>query len=774
MRYSCAVAATGLAILMGFFLEALLQGRFPLLTLFPMVILTALLAGFGPGCLAVLLGATAVTMLWLAPRYTIFIHNFGDAIAIAFFSVISIGLCAIIEYLHRTRHRLALSQEQLVQSESRLHTFLDSLPSLCWVADPSGKVIWYNRRWREYTGHDPSEPNYLGRVAVHPDDLPKVLENWSRAFSSSLHWEDTFRLRRHDGAFRHFLSRAVAVLDATGTITQWIGTNVDVEEQLENQRAIAQLNRDLQNRVDEFDTLIQVIPVGIGMALDKDCRTIRINRAFSEIIGVGEKENASMSAPEGEGPKHLRVYADGKLLQPEDMPLQIAAREGRMVRDFSLDIVQPDGTRARLLAYAAPLMDGAGNPRGSVAAFVDLSARMEAEERFRLLADAAPVMVWIANTNRACTWFNRAWVEFVGRPMEMLVGDGWAEDVHPDDRERCMKTYTTAFNAMLPFSMEYRLRRGDGEYRWLLDHGRPLYEGPSKEFSGYIGSCIDISDLKRLEAERSLILEAERTARMSAESARREAEHASRMKDEFLATLSHELRTPLNAILGWLEVLRSQQRTQDDLASGLEIIERNAHVQAQLVEDLLDMSRIISGRLHLETRLEPIAPIIEAALTTVLPAANAKQVRIETELSPQAMAHCDATRLQQVVWNLLSNAVKFTPTGGLISVRLSENDEHVIVRVSDTGQGIPSEFLPYVFDRFRQADSSSTRRYGGLGLGLSIVRHLTELHGGTIHVHSDGPGLGATFTLLLPLPSGERREMDSGISGDANHASTPG
>jgi hypothetical protein len=230
------------------------------------------------------------------------------------------------------------------------------------------------------------------------------------------------------------------------------------------------------------------------------------------------------------------------------------------------------------------------------------------------------------------------------------------------------------------------------------------------------------------------------------------------MKDEFLSTLSHELRTPLNAILGWASILRAGNGAggtipdESDLRDGLEVIERNARAQTQIVEDLLDMSRIISGKIRLDVQRLDLATVVEAAIDTVRPAADAKGVRVQAVLDPLAgPVSGDPSRLQQVFWNLLSNAVKFTPRGGRIQVLLERVNSHLEVSVIDTGEGIKPEFLPYVFDRFRQADATTTRRHGGLGLGLAIVKQLVELHGGTVRARSGGPGAGSTFSVSLPL-----------------------
>jgi len=257
----------------------------------------------------------------------------------------------------------------------------------------------------------------------------------------------------------------------------------------------------------------------------------------------------------------------------------------------------------------------------------------------------------------------------------------------------------------------------------------------------------DISERKRMELERERLLQ-------TAQAAQKEAEQANRLKDEFLATASHELRTPLTAVLGWSRMLRTGKLDAENSARALEAIERNATLQTKLIDDLLDVSRIITGKLIIDRRAIEMAHVVSDAVNTVSPAADAKNIKIVTSFDTEAGPVLgDANRLQQVVWNLLSNAVKFTPKNGRIEIALRRVDSQVEISVSDSGEGISSEFLPYVFERFRQGDGKTTRLHSGLGLGLAIVRQLVELHGGTVKAHSDGPGRGATFKVRLPVLS---------------------
>jgi CheY-like chemotaxis protein len=243
------------------------------------------------------------------------------------------------------------------------------------------------------------------------------------------------------------------------------------------------------------------------------------------------------------------------------------------------------------------------------------------------------------------------------------------------------------------------------------------------------------------------------------------------MKDEFLASLSHELRTPLNAIFGWANILRTSD-DPNEIAEGLEIIERNARAQTKMIEDLLDMSRIISGKVRLNVQPVDLSNVIDAAVDSVTPAAEAKGIRIQKIVEPVAgPVMGDPSRLQQVVWNLLSNSIKFTPKGGRVQVILKLVNSHLEILVSDTGSGIRPEFLPHVFERFRQADPSTTRRHSGLGLGLAIVKHLTEMHGGEVQVASPGENLGATFSVRLPLAIVHQHDPSSADGGEHPHAS---
>ena len=332
---------------------------------------------------------------------------------------------------------------------------------------------------------------------------------------------------------------------------------------------------------------------------------------------------------------------------------------------------------------------------------------------------------------------NRAFCQLLRRPFAEVIGLPFVGLIEPALGDNALPIRDLAELT------ESAVVQTQHEERWLRLAADPVVDDQSN-LTGAVLIITDITQEKMLE-------EAMRRSNG-------ELLHANRIKDEFLATLSHELRTPLNAIVGWTRLLRTGRLDQRTSARALETIDRNATLQAKLVEDLLDVSRIITGKLRLRiANIDPIS-VVEAAINSVRPAAEAKAIQLEAHLdSSVGLIAADGDRLQQVMWNLLSNAIKFTPDGGHVCVTLERGASGVALRVVDDGAGIDPTFLPYVFDRFRQADSSTTRHHGGLGLGLAIVRHLVELHGGTVHADSDGSSRGASFTVRLPWSARGRR-----------------
>ncbi len=427
----------------------------------------------------------------------------------------------------------------------------------------------------------------------------------------------------------------------------------------------------------------------------------------------------------------------------------------------------------------------------------------QSEERFRSLSTCSPVGIFEIDTEGGCKYTNPRYQAICGLKAAESLEKRWLESVHPEDRERAVASWSAYICQGRNYLEEFRFQTANSSVCWVQVRSSPMLSGQG-ELLGYVGTLEDITERKQAEEVRAQVIR-EQTAR-------HEAEAANRMKDEFLAVLSHELRTPLTSMLGWSKILRAKKLDDKATSRALEAIERNAISQMQLIEDILDVSRIIRGQLRLNVSAVNLLSVMEAALEAVRPLAEPKEIKLNTFLDTTVgSVYGDPARLQQIVWNLLTNAIKFTPKGGRVEVRLStyfgfsisdfglgsdaENldsssanetsnlkskipnpkSQYAQIQVIDTGIGISAEFLPKVFERFRQADSTTTRSHNGLGLGLAIVRHLVELHKGTIFAQSPGTGQGAIFTVRLPLLQDNRgnrgnRELAGEIS---SVASTP-
>lgn len=390
-------------------------------------------------------------------------------------------------------------------------------------------------------------------------------------------------------------------------------------------------------------------------------------------------------------------------------------------------------------------------PIGRIWSFRDITARRRAEEamqessdRLRFMAEALPFKIFTAQADGKGEYFNQQWMDYTGLTLGQLVDGEWMRLIHPEDIDRTMVHWRRCVAAGELFQTENRIRHIGGNYRWHLTRAQAKRDA-NGYISMWVGSSIDIDAIKRADEERKQLLESERIART-------EAERASQLKDEFLATLSHELRTPLNAILGWSQLVLRGTMKPENVQKALETIERNARAQNQLIADLLEMSSIISGKVRLDMQRLDLAHIVEAAVESIAPTAQAKGISLRKLIDPAAGPILgDNHRLQQIAWNLLSNAVKFTPGNGHVDITVERVASWVELTVKDSGRGIEPEFLPYIFDRFRQADSSLTRQHGGLGLGLAIVKQLVGLHGGTVRAASAGANKGASFIVSLPV-----------------------
>jgi PAS domain S-box-containing protein len=488
--------------------------------------------------------------------------------------------------------------------------------------------------------------------------------------------------------------------------------------------------------------------------IGKDLNSIITNWNF------GAEQIFGYTAEEIVGSSIMRLIPPER--QEEERDILSRIRRGERLDHFETIRIAKDGRRLNISITVSPIKDSNGHVIGASKVARNITERKNAEKREqKLLAEAAtanakfraffeqgPLFAGIMTLDGIMIEANRLSLEACGYTKEQVVGKSFWECPWWNKSTRLMNQVKAAiveaatgqtFRAEMPYFV------ADGSQRQLSLLVLPIKDETGRTvFLAPTGT--DITDLKRAESQRDDLLQAERAARSA-------AERASLLKDEFLATLSHELRTPLNGILGWSQVMQQANAGPEVLAQGLEVIERNARAQSEIIEDLLDMSRIISGKVRLDVQRLDLSSIVQSAVETARPTADAKGIRLHTVIDPLNGVEVsgDVNRLQQVLWNLLSNAVKFTPKGGRIQVLLERVNSHLEISVIDTGEGIKPEFLPFVFDRFRQADASTTRRHGGLGLGLSIVKQLVELHGGSVRVNSEGVGQGSTFVIALPF-----------------------
>jgi len=500
----------------------------------------------------------------------------------------------------------------------------------------------------------------------------------------------------------------------------------DVTEQVLARTRLEALTAEVRASEAELRLVTDALPVLVSF-VGADERYRFVNRAYESWFGVKREDTIGKTIRE--------VIGEAAYAQLRPFVLRGLAGEHFSFEHHGVPY-RSGGIRDIKVSFVAH-RDASGRVDGYVALLEDITAQRkldlklaEAEDVLRSFVNNLPELAWSAQPDGSIDFYNQRWYDYTGSTFEEMRGWGWDKVHDPALLPKVTARWRASLESGEPFEMEFPLRRADGEFRWFLTRVKPVRDS-SGRILRWFGVNSDIHEQRE---------------------AGRRADAASRAKDEFLATASHELRTPLNAILGWARMLRSGQLEASAYARGLETIERNAKVQVRLIEDILDGSRIITGKLHLEIRPLDLTALVRAALDAVRPAADAKGISLALELDPDAARVVgDPERLQQVVWNLANNAVKFTPRGGKVEVRLARSGTSIELSVADTGQGIAPDFLAHVFERFRQAEGSTTRRHGGLGLGLALVRHLIEAHGGTVRAESEGHGLGSRFVALLPV-----------------------
>ncbi len=554
---------------------------------------------------------------------------------------------------------------------------------------------------------------------------------------------------------------------------------------------IRRLSVDLQERRDVIESILDVLPIGIAIADDPRCTAIRLNRALARVAGLEESGHASLHEPPLVSMPSLS-FKDGRRMTLQDRPMYQAASQAIEVSGVVVDVERADGSHVTLMEHAAPLFDADGSVRGAIGIFMDITEQRRVEEDQRFLAHASAFLSSSLDYEETLRALARLAVPMFGDycAVDVLQEDGTFTrvDLVVDDPGRkeigeALKQYPpklsiegpavraiktgdpfidnatgpekAARSAQSPEHLELIQQFGVRSFQMVpfRSRGQTLGLFTTGSFTGRQDDEHDLALAKDVALRAGLALD---NAMLY-----RSAQEADRLKEDFLATLSHELRTPLNALLGWMHVLKMPTADEATRRRALESIERNARAQAVLINDLLDVARATSGKLRVEPTLVDLSAVVLEAIDAMRPAARARDIEVNLimgDLTGQVWG--DPNRLQQVMWNLLTNAVKFTRPAGRIDVTVDEMRDSVKIVVEDNGVGIDSAFLPHVFERFRQADSSSTRTQAGLGLGLAIVRHLVDLHGGEVAVHSDGIGKGSRFTVQLPMRHATRWDID--------------
>lgn len=630
-----------------------------------------------------------------------------------------------------------LAEEALRRSEARLRRIIDSNIIGIFFGGLSGNITDANDAFLHMLGYswqDLLDGKINWAVLTPPEYVEQNQQAIEELRATGICTPFEKEFLRKDGS-RVWIEIGGALFDDDQAVCYVI----DITQRKQAEEALRQSEARSRQLIDS--NLIGVL------FADFEGNILEANDAFLRMVGYTRQELNHVGWRNITPPEHF----------PSDERAIVEIKTKGVCTPFEKEYLRKDGSRVPILLGSARIME---TEKECVCFVLDLSegkrnenALQESQERLNLALEAANMATWNWNIPTGkIDWFPK-----LEALLDLTPGsfDGRYETVmamiHPDDHELVNQAIMNAVYKREEFNIEFRFTRPDGTLRWAVGRGRVFYD-PMGNPVQMTGVNLDITERKQIEAERADLLARE-------QSARQQAETANRMKDDFLAMVSHELRSPLNPILGWSQLLQTQKLNAATIAQAVEIIERNAKLQARLIEDLLDVSRMLRGKVSLNTTTVNLHYVIMAALETVRLPAQAKSIQLQTELDSNIEPVLgDPNRLQQIVWNLLTNAVKFTPEGGQVMIKLQTvGAQHCCaptcaqIQVSDTGKGINSDFLPYVFERFQQADAATTRKFGGLGLGLAIVRHLVELHGGSVAVESPGEGLGSTFTVMLPL-----------------------
>lgn len=755
-RYGIPLLLIALAALIRALLHPKLGGDAPLLIFMFPVVISAWYGGLKSGLFATFSSLLVGTYLFIEPFYSFRSVSQADAIRIIIFVTQSLLISVITGGTRSAQARIRANSKALHVSEQRYGLLIDGVKDYAiYMLNPEGMITSWNagaERIKGYRAHE-----IIGKHAAclySEEDIAQGLpeREMSAAAAGGRLETEGWRVRK-DGS-RFWANIVMTPLyDANGNIEGYTKVTRDETERRAAQAKILQLNETLQQRVNELQTLLDVMPVGIGLASDTSGSHIRMNPALAELLNLAPHANASLGAAEEERPAY-RVYREGIEVTPEQLPMQRAAREGRTVAEEELEIVRADGRRLQLLSYAAPLVNADGCLQGSVGAFLDITARKQSEEALRssqtqlsAMIDSAMDALISLDAQQRIVVFNRAAEEMLRCSASEVMGQTIDRFIPPAARE-AHRRHIPAFgqtgvtNRSMHSLRPLTALRADGEEFPIEATISHVEAGGEKLYTVIMR---DITERQRAEEDRTQLLQREQAARA-------EAEAAVRVREVFLSIAAHELKTPLTALLGFTHVLQRRSKTTLEMPDrdrkALRAIGEQGKRLNRLIETLLDLSRIQLGRLSIEEQRVDVNALAARVVAELEPALEHHSLHLQCD-DESCIVLGDELRLEQVLHNLLQNAVKYSPDGGPIHVRVERQLEQIRLSVTDRGIGIPEAAQAFLFLQFYRGSNVDPRRISGLGIGLYIVSQIVGLHGGTINVTSQ-EGHGSTFTVSLP------------------------
>jgi PAS domain S-box-containing protein len=613
-----------------------------------------------------------------------------------------------------------LKQQVVEQSEARFRQIANAIPQIVWSTLADGYHDYYNQQYYDFTGiSDRSTAGQDWSKVFHPDDQERTWKLWRHCLATGEPYEIEYRMRHHSGQYRWVLGRALPIRNAAGEIERWMGTCTDIHAQKMAEEARIRTES-------KFRTIVDSNVIGI-MEYRYDGTLSTANDMLLRMLGYTRKDFEEHGLSWRKLTPKEWASADCKAWEE--------LRSAGSAELYEKEFLRKDGSRL-------PVLMGAVNLEGSkdegIACVLDISeskkvqlALQESESQFRMLAENIPQLAWMAHSDGSIFWFNNRWFEYTGTTLEEMQGWGWTKAHHPDYIGAVSAKYHRHIvERQITWEDTFPLRSANGEYRWFLSRAVPIRD-PNGKIVRWFGTNTDVTDQRH--AEQAL-------------------QEDNRRKDDFLAMLAHELRNPLAPISTAAQLLKMASYDEGSIRRSSDIIIRQVQHMTDLVDDLLDVSRVTRGLVAIEKDKVDIKTVINGAVEQARPLIESRRHMLTIRLpSGNAQVLGDRTRLTQVLTNLLNNAAKYTPQGGEIQLAMEMQDKEVKIVVADNGTGIDASLLPHIFDLFTQAERTPDRSQGGLGLGLALVKSIATLHGGSISAKSEGLGKGSRFTLSLPI-----------------------